>query len=258
MFPVSRLRFSTLELIGRDDEILLETCLNRLTPEGEEQGGSRELVLISGNAGTGKTALASTLTESVKRLHGLYVKGMFDIYLRDEPYSGIAVACCEICGRILLMSDNEYFDKIRDELIDKLSSENLCLLLNIMPELAEIVGDEVIMDDMKKQTSGETKARFNFAFRILIQFVASHFAPLVILLDDLQWCDAVTLDLLQVLISDRDNPSLMVIAIYRTHEVDESHSLSPLICALKRSSEQDDFNVTEIQIGNLGTSLPGQ
>jgi hypothetical protein len=53
---------------------------------------------------------------------------MFDIYLRDEPYSGIAVACREICGRILLMRDNEYFDRIRDELIDKLGSENLCLI----------------------------------------------------------------------------------------------------------------------------------
>jgi predicted ATPase len=255
MFPVSRLRFSILELIGRDDEKeLLETCLNRVTPQGEEQGGSRELVLISGNAGTGKTALASALAKSVKRLHGLYVKGKFDIYLRDEPYSGIAVACREICGRILLMRDNESFDKIREELIDKLGSENLCLLINVIPELAEIVGDEVIMDDMKKQTSVETKARFNFAFRILIQLVASHFAPLVILLDDLQWSDAATLDLLQVLISDRDNPSLMVIAIYRSNEVDESHSLSPFICELKRTSEQDEFNVTEIQIGNLSTS----
>jgi predicted ATPase len=131
-------------------------------------------------------------------------------------------------------------------------------LINIIPELVEIVGDEVNMDDMKKQTSGETKARFNFAFRILIQLVASRFAPLVILLDDLQWCDAATLDLLQVLISDRDNPSLMVIAIYRSNQVDESHSWSPLICELKRTSEQDGFNVTEIQIGNLGTSLPGQ
>jgi predicted ATPase len=126
----------------------------------------------------------------------------------------------------------------------------------LLPELAEIVGDEVIMDDMKKQTSGETKARLNFAFRILIQLVASHFAPLVILLDDLQWSDAVTLDLQQVLISDRDNPSLMVIALYRSKEVDESHSLSPLICELKRTSEQDDFNVTEIQIGTTAPLPP--
>ena len=244
-------------LVGRDDEKeLLEQCLERVAPHPQEKKvtRSRELVLISGNSGTGKTALASALAKSVKRLHGLYVQGKFDIYLRDEPYSGIAAACREICGRILLMRDDESFDKIRDELIAKLGSENLCLLINIIPELAEIVGDEVIMDDMKKQAGGEIKARFNYAFRILIQMVARHFAPLVILLDDLQWSDAATLDLLQVLITDRDNPSLMVIGIYRSNEVDESHPLSPLICELKRSSEQDDFNVTEIEIGNLSTS----
>ena len=186
----------------------LEKCLQRVapTPQGSEQTGSRELVLISGNAGTGKTALASALAKSVKRLRGLYVKGKFDLYLRDEPYSGVAAACREICGRILLMRDDDFFDNIRDELIDKLGSENLCLLINIVPELAEIVGDEVIMEDMKKQGSGETKARFNYAFRVLIRVVARNFAPLVILLDDIQWSDAATLDLLQVLIADRDNP----------------------------------------------------
>jgi hypothetical protein len=106
-----------------------------MTPHGEEQGGSRELVLISGNAGTGNTALASPLTKSVKRLHGLYVKGK----LSRRAVFSIAVACREICGRILLMRDNESFDKIRDELIDKLSSKNLCLSLNIIPELAEML-----------------------------------------------------------------------------------------------------------------------
>jgi predicted ATPase len=155
------------------------------------------------------------------------------------------------------MRGSESFDKIRDEVIDKLGSENLCRLINIIPELAEVVGDDLNMENMTKQHKqggGETKARFNYAFRVFIRVVASHFAPLVVLLDDIQWADAATLDLLQVLIADHQNGSLIMIGVYRSNEVDEVHLLSRIIRDLKRTAEQDDFNATEIEIGNLNTS----
>lgn len=216
VLPVTRLRFSALELVGRDKEMnLLETSLNRVV----EAPGSRELVFISGLSGTGKTALATSLEKSVKE-SGLFVTGKFDLYLRDEPYSGIAQACREICGRIMLLRDrsDDSFAEIQKELVDKLGSENLCLLINIIPELAEIVGDDYIKDvEMNKDQQGseEARARLHYAFRILIRIVSISFEPLVILLDDIQWSDAATMDLLQVLISDRDNPSLMMIVAYR-------------------------------------------
>lgn len=258
ILPISSLRFSSLGLVGRDDEKeLLVSCLKRAARGDEsktDSQGSRELVLISGAAGTGKTALAAALAKPVRKLEGLYVKGKFDIYLRGEPYAGMAAAFREICGRILLLRDGRSFEMIRQELIDKVGSENLHLLINVIPELSEIVGDDGTMDDIKSQGGELSKARFNYAFRLLVRVVASHFAPLVILLDDLQWADAATLDLIQVLIADRDNPSLMVIGAYRSNEVDEHHPLSALINEMKRTSEQDDFDLTEIEIGNMDTS----
>ena len=55
IFPISSLKFSALGLVGRDDEKeLLKMCLKRAKPPSEGQSGSREMVLISGTAGTGK------------------------------------------------------------------------------------------------------------------------------------------------------------------------------------------------------------
>lgn len=260
VLPISSLRFKSLGLIGRDEEKeLLEERLHLVVAKDDKEGapqGSRELALISGNAGTGKTALANALRKSVKKLGGLYVKGKFDLYLRDEPYAGISAACREICGQILTLRETDPFDVIRSELIDKLGPERLSLLINIIPELSEIVGDEVLMDDVKSKKQGgeESKARFNYAFRIFVRVVSSHFAPLLILLDDIQWSDAATLDLLQVLIADRDNPGIMVIGIYRANEVTASHPLTGVIAELKRTADQDDFNLTEIEIGNMNAS----
>lgn len=258
--PVTTLRFDSLGLVGREEEkAVLERRLNIVAAKtiDESQKGNRELVLISGEAGTGKTALALTLTKSIKRMDGLFVKGKFDLYLRDEPYAGITSVCRGICGRILQMRNGEKthgtsFENIRQELIDTLGSENLQLLNSIVPELGEIVGDELFINTIrKKQTNEESKARLNYAFRTLFQVVARRFAPLVILLDDLQWSDAATLDLLQVLITDSENPSLYLIGIYRSNEADGAHVLSQVIDDLKDEANQADFTLTEIVIGNL-------
>lgn len=261
ILAVSNLRFESLGLVGRDKErAILETRLKIMVAAetvDERQPGVRELILVSGEAGTGKTALALSLTKPIKRMGGLFVTGKFDLYLRDEPYAGIAPAFRGICGRILQIRDHKKprdpsFDDIRQALIDKMGSENLQLLINVIPELGEIVGDEVLLDTMKKQTNEESKARLSYAFRILLRVVASFFAPLVILLDDIQWSDAATLDLIEVLITDRDNPSgLMVIGTYRSNEVDETHILSQLVCQLESKADQADFTLTEIKIGNL-------
>lgn len=163
LLPISRLHFSSLELVGRDNEKeLLEAILKRVAPP-TKGGGSRELVLISGEAGTGKSALSIALAKSVETLVDLYVKGNFNIYLVNKPCT-IASACREICGRILLTRDNESFVVIRKELITKLGSENLCLLINIIPELAEIVGDDVIMEDMKQPAGGRNQGSLELCF----------------------------------------------------------------------------------------------
>jgi predicted ATPase len=276
---VNKLRYSSLGLYGRDKEQeILNTCLTNVATNNSIK---RAMVLIKGDSGTGKTTLASSLMVPIKKLKGLYIKGKCDLQLRDEPYSGIAAACGEICSEILLLrehparrgsssersseilmlrkqpargsSTGRSFQEIRDKLIDGLGAE-VHILTKVIPELSEIVGDQQTRPEADGATGNQqvSKAMFNNIFRVFIRLITSYFAPLVMVLDDLQWADVGSMELMEGLITDRGNSNFMMIGLYRSNEVDETHLMSKVSRVLKEKSKQEDFDIAEIEIGNLG------
>eukprot|EP00978_Attheya_sp_CCMP212_P013284 scaffold33393_cov41-Attheya_sp.AAC.1 len=264
---VNKLRFSSLGLVGRDKEtVVLKECLERLLMAGEEatatetgeeyaRASARELVFISGVSGTGKTTLAQTLASEMKRHKGLYLTGKFDFYLRDEPYSGFAAACRELCGEILMLrndtSTEVKYQEICDEIMSELGDE-ISLLTNIFPILDEILDvDYTSAPAADSSDDAYGKESINYAFRKFLRVVSTHFNPLVIVLDDLQWADAASFELLETLITDRENPQIMVIGCYRSNEVDDAHFLSKKLRDLHERKENDGFRITDIYVGNL-------
>lgn len=171
---------------------------------------NRELVTISGYSGTGKSALASTLKRPVALLHGLYVSGKFDLYNRDEPLTAMADACGQICGKMLALansnadSETRRFEEIRDKIVDELGSE-LRVITRVIPALEEVVmqGRDFRMMEQPggsgmaaAESTEESKNQLNYAFRRFIRVVSSCFAPLIMVLDDLQWADMTSLELI--------------------------------------------------------------
>jgi predicted ATPase len=73
------------------------------------------------------------------------------------------------------------------------------------------------------------------------------FGPLVVVLDDLQLADVASLDFIQSMLDDKDNPGLMVICTYRTEEVDGKH---PLLETIRRI-EENGAGITAIDVENL-------
>ena len=78
--------------------------------------------------------------------------------------------------------------------------------------------------------------------------------PLALFLDDLQWLDAATLDLLEDLLTRSDLQHLMLIGAYRDNEVDAAHPLTRKLDAIRQAGAQ----VQEIRLAPLARDDLGQ
>ena len=252
---IDKLRLDSVDLHGRDDEI--STLGQAFESLVDTSSNNRHLCLISGPSGAGKTKLAETLKKSVSSHKGMFVKGKFDLNLRNQPYSGISKACAEICGAILELQQHDPVraKDVTDDIEHSIDNE-LNLLVQTIPILAEIVTTSNLtnhdsLSEVSLSTS-DSKNRVNFAFVRFFRVMASHFFPLIFVLDDLQWADASSLDLLEVLMADRQTHKFMLIGIYRSNEVDETHIFHRCLEELYTKSLTNAFTMTKLHIHDLG------
>src|SRR5262249_16108737 len=88
---------------------------------------------------------------------------------------------------------------------------------------------------------------FQLVFRQFIGVFARPEHPLALFLDDLQWLDAATLDLLENLLSRSEPRNLLLIGAYRDNEVSASHPFMRKLDAIKISAAR----IEEITPGPL-------
>jgi PAS domain S-box-containing protein len=204
------------KLYGRTSETeTLLASFNRVV-----KNGAPELVLVSGYSGVGKSAVVSELHKALVPLNGLFASGKFDRYKRDIPYTTLAQAFQSLVHPILSKSESEFRDW-RDAIQDALGP-NARLVFDLVPELKLILGEQPPVPVLPSQDS---QRRFQLVFRRFIRVFARPEHPLALFLDDLQWLDAATLDLLENLLTQTDVRHLLLIGAYRDNEVDFAHPL---------------------------------
>jgi predicted ATPase/signal transduction histidine kinase len=214
------------KLYGREREI--ETLLAAF--ERVVRGGRPELVLVSGYSGIGKSAVVNELHKPLVGPRGLFASGKFDQYKRDIPYSTLAQAFQALTRGLLAKSDAE-LASWRDALQEALGP-NGALLFDLVPELKLIIGEQPSVPDLPSQ---DAQRRFHLVFRRFINVFARPEHPLALFLDDLQWLDAATLDLMEDLLTQPDVKHLMLIGAYRDNEVDPTHPLVRKLQAMRQA-----------------------
>jgi predicted ATPase/signal transduction histidine kinase len=215
------------QLYGREREIeTLLACFERVVAHG-----TPELVLVSGYSGIGKSSVVHELHKVLVRPRGLYASGKFDQYKRDIPYVTLAQAFQSLV-RSLLSQDEVELGRWRDCFNEALGP-NGQLIVNLIPELELIIGKQPTVPDLPPQ---EAKNRFQMVFRRFVGVFARKEHPLALFLDDLQWLDSATLDLLEHLVTHSEVRHLLLVGAYRNNEVGPSH---PLIRTLETIREAD-------------------
>ena len=157
--------------------------------------GTPELVLVSGYSGIGKSSVVNELHKVLVPPRGLFASGKFDQYKRDIPYTTLAQAFQTSFGIFSAKSDAE-LSGWRDALEGL--GPNGPLMIDLVPKLKLIIGDQPPVPELASQ---DAQRRFQLVFRRFIGVFARQEHPLALFLDDLQWLDAATLDLLEDLLT---------------------------------------------------------
>lgn len=227
------------KLYGREAEIeqLLAT-FGRVTQaelQGEEKEQTNsykqvEMMLVGGYSGVGKTALIQELYKPLSQQRGYFIAGKFDQFQRSLPYSAVISAFQSLVKQLLAERDAQ-LSQWREKLKTALGI-NGQVLVDVIPEIEEVIGPQPPVQSLEPT---EAQNRFNQVFQNFIRVFCQPSHPLVIFLDDLQWADFGTLKLIELIMTDNQIESLLLLGAYRDNEVDINH---PTIVAIERLKEQ--------------------
>ncbi|MHC5763559.1 ATP-binding protein, partial [Nostoc sp.] len=211
------------KLYGREEEVktLLE-AFDRVTNHQilTERSRSTELMLVAGFSGIGKTAIINEVHKPIAQQRGYFIKGKFDQFNRNIPFSAFVQMFRDLMGQLSREADNQ-LSAWKTKILAALG-DNGQVIIEVIPELEQIIGQQIPAPNLSGTAA---QNRFNLLFQKFIQVFTTKEHPLVIFLDDLQWADSASLNLMQLLMDNLDGGYLLLIGAYRDNEVIAAHPL---------------------------------
>ena len=212
------------KLYGRETEV--QQLLDAF--ERVAQGAS-ELMLVAGFSGIGKTAVVNEVHKPIAQQQGYFIKGKFDQFNRNIPFSAFVQAFQDLVGQLLSESDTE-LQNWKTQILEALG-ENAQVIVDLVPELESIIGPQIPAPEL---SGAAAQNRFHLLFQKFIQVFTTPTHTLVIFVDDLQWADSASLNLIQVLMAESQMGHLLLLGAYRDNEVFPAHPLMLTLDELKK------------------------
>ncbi|MFB2934451.1 AAA family ATPase [Aerosakkonemataceae cyanobacterium BLCC-F154] len=211
------------KLYGRETEVeILLQAFDRVSL------GATEMMLVAGFSGIGKTAVVNEVHKPIVRQRGYFIKGKFDQFQRNIPFSAFVQAFRDLVGQLLSESDAQ-IQQWKQQILEVLG-ENARVIIEVIPELESIIGPQPAVVELSGTAA---QNRFNLLFQNFTQVFTRVEHPLAIFLDDLQWADLASLNLMQLLMADTGY--LFIIGAYRDNEVYPGHPLMLTLSDIAKS-----------------------
>ncbi|WP_293158693.1 ATP-binding sensor histidine kinase [Okeania sp. SIO2C9] len=212
------------KLYGREKEV--QSLL-----DGFERvaAGQTEMILVAGYSGIGKTAVVNEVHKPITRQKGYFIKGKFDQFNRNIPFSAFVIAFRDLMGQLLGESDAK-LQKWKAKVLEAVG-ENGQVLIDVIPELQHIIGQQPPVPEL---SGNAAQNRFNLLFEKFIAVFTSIEHPLTLFIDDLQWADSASLNLLKVLMGENQTGYLLLLGAYRDNEIFPAHPLMLTLAELEK------------------------
>jgi len=233
------------KLYGRDNELAAIRRSIDLVVNGDAR-----IVLMAGPAGFGKTSLIGEIGGLLIQ-HRLYVgSGKFEQLAGNTPYSAIIQAMQALVRRML--TEAEQALTTWRQRLEGILGRSTPLIVDLIPELETLFGPQPPLGEVGPL---EARARLHFVFKGFLQSIAVHDHPLALFLDDLQWADAASLQLLESLFLDGSMQHLILLGTYRDNELDASRPAASTLRRLQEDSCCETVRLSPLGIGSVAAML---
>ncbi len=213
------------KLYGRDMEVV-----GLLEAFERASSGRAEILLVTGYAGIGKTAVVHEIQRSVVEKQGYFIEGKLDQLNLHIPYASLTEAFRKLIHQ-LLSEDDVSLAQWKENILLALGP-NGKVVTDVIPEMELIIGAQ---PDIPVLAPAETQNRFRFVFQNFVRAFSTPSHPLVLFLDDLQWADQASLQLIEFIMNDPSAGFLLLIGAYRDNEVEEGHPLMLTLESLRKT-----------------------
>ncbi|WP_268048401.1 AAA family ATPase [Clostridium ganghwense] len=225
------------KLYGREEEI------KELLASVERVGnGSKELLLIKGYSGIGKTALVNKIQNEILGSSAYFICGKFEQLQSETPYNAIIQALEKFIHE-LLMESSEQLQIWRKKILRAVGN-NGQVLVDVLPSLKLIIGEQ---EPVPELGSMGTQNRFNLIIENFMKVIAEKEHPLIMFIDDLQWADIASLNFIKTLMTNEAIENLLIIGAYRDNEVNSLHPVN----IMKNELINNKANVNIIELKSL-------
>lgn len=207
--------------------------------------GPPSLLLVTGGAGVGKSALVHEIHKTIARCGGEFIAGKFDQLHRSVPFAAFTQAFRDLI-RQLLTEPQATLAAWKAKLLTALGRSGR-VLTDLIPELALVIGPQPEVAHLEPSLA---QNRLGLVFQDFVRVFCAPSHPLVVFLDDLQWADPASLLLMRLLLADPQGGHLLLLGAYREGDVDAAHPLRGALDQLR----SEGTPLTEISLGPLDLS----